>query len=504
MDALARALHKRCDFCRAGSNVRVAELITAVPGATIISGRPDTDVDSVEVDSRKVSGRSMFCCVVGSEDDGHRFAAAAARAGASSIAIEHDVELDEHRDDLTLVRIPEGSSRRSAAILSAAVVGNPARELTMVGVTGTNGKTTVTSLLGEILTASGLPSTVIGTLTGERTTPSSPELHRLLSEARSLAGRSGRRGAVAMEVSSHALDQERVAGIEFDVAVFTNLSHDHLDYHGTMDRYFEAKARLFETSSSKVAVIWEDSDEGRLLLDRRAHSAIGVGWSDAADIQGDALGTRFGWRNESVRSPLIGRFNVSNVLLAAEAAVAIGIAPAEVASAISSSAGVPGRMQVVAAPAASPIVLVDYAHTPVALAAALEDARRLAAPDGQVTVVFGCGGDRDQAKRPAMGAIASDLADMAIVTTDNPRSESPAAIAAAILGGATGGARIIDEPDRAAAIRTAIALAGEGDVVLVAGKGHETIQVIGERSGPFDDRMVAEAALVERGGSTSC
>jgi UDP-N-acetylmuramoyl-L-alanyl-D-glutamate--2,6-diaminopimelate ligase len=385
----------------------------------------------------------------------------------------------------------------ACALLSAAVVGQPASRLTLVGVTGTNGKTTVVSMLAEILEAAGMATTVVGTLTGARTTPPAPELHRLLAQAEDVAIGLGRRGAVAMEVSSHALDQDRVAGLGFNVAVFTNLSHDHLDYHGDMGTYFEAKARLFDDERTKVAVVWAETDEGRAILSRRQGSSIPVGWADAAELEVGGEGSRFVWRGQEVLLGLLGRINVIDALLAAEAAVVLGVEPAEVADSLRGLTPVRGRMERVGGGAGSPLVLVDYAHTPDALEGALAVVRQIAGA-GKVLVVFGCGGDRDAAKRSLMGRAASEAADLAIITTDNPRHEDPSMIAAAVLSGATGPAEVLEIPERAEAIRRAIALAAEDDVVLIAGKGHETTQDFADRSIPFDDREVAAAALTER------
>jgi UDP-N-acetylmuramoyl-L-alanyl-D-glutamate--2,6-diaminopimelate ligase len=299
-----------------------------------------------------------------------------------------------------------------------------------------------------------------------------------------------------MEVSSHALVQARVDAIRFDVAVFTNLSHDHLDFHGSMEAYFEAKATLFEPERARAAVVDADDPWGRRLLERTRVAAVPVSASDVDDVQLEVGRSRFTWRGEQVVVPLTGLVNVKNAQLAAEAAVVLGVAPAVVAGGLVSAEPVPGRMEVVGPPGLGFTVLVDYAHTPSALEAVLTEARRIAAGrGGRTIVVFGCGGDRDALKRPVMGAVAAALGDLAIVTSDNPRHEDPAAIIAEVLGGAGPAARILAEPDRRRAIGEAIRRAQPGDVVVVAGKGHETAQVVGDRRLPFDDRAVVEGEL---------
>jgi UDP-N-acetylmuramoyl-L-alanyl-D-glutamate--2,6-diaminopimelate ligase len=473
--------------------MRLDELMRRLDDAVLLHGDPATLVSAVELDSRLAEPESIFCCVVGSSDDGHRHAAEAVRRGAVALVTEHDVELPMGFAPAE-VRVAPGAARRACALLAAELAGNPAEQLTLVGVTGTNGKTTVVTILSAILEHAGIATTVIGTLTGARTTPPAPELHRVLAQAAQLAAGLGRPGAVAMEVSSHALDQDRVAGLRFAVAVFTNLSHDHLDYHRTLSDYFEAKARLFGEQSAEVAVIWSEDAEGRILLERRVGPVVAVGWDAAEALEVGPHGSRYRWRGAEIELPLLGRFNVTNALLASEAAVVLGVDPSVVAEALSSLEAVPGRMERVPGGAGDPLVLVDYAHTPDALEAALRTARGLAR-GGKLVVVFGCGGDRDQDKRPLMGRVASELADVAVVTTDNPRHEVPRDIADAILAGASGPARVLAISSRDLAIRAAIEEAGPGDVVLIAGKGHEATQVFADSSEPFDDRAVAASLL---------
>jgi len=458
------------------------------------SGRPDAvDVTSVEHDSRRVTPGALFCCLVGRETDGHAHAAEAVSRGAVGLVHEH--ELGPLPGEVARARVAPGTGRAAMARLAATLHGRPAESLLMAGVTGTNGKTTVSHLLGAILEHAGHPTTVVGTLTGVRTTPEATDLQRLLASVRD-AHPSGPRPAVAMEVSSHALVQGRVDTICFDVALFTNLSHDHLDFHGSMEAYFEAKATLFEPERARVAVVDSEDPWGRRLLERIGVPAVGVSAACAQDVALEVGRSSFTWRGQHVSVPLTGMVNVRNALLAAEAGVALGFEPGVVAEGLSAARTLPGRAEVVDTGDLGFSVLVDYAHTPAALDAVLGEARRIAsARGGRTTVVFGCGGDRDAAKRPAMGGIAATGADSVVVTSDNPRTEDPGRIIAEILQGMADPTAATVEPDRRRAIETAIARAQPGDVVVVAGKGHETVQVVGERRVPFDDRAVAAQAV---------
>jgi UDP-N-acetylmuramoyl-L-alanyl-D-glutamate--2,6-diaminopimelate ligase len=363
----------------------------------------------------------------------------------------------------------------------------------VVGVTGTNGKTTVVSLLSQIVEAAGQRARVVGTLTGSLTTPESTDLARLLAEAVDDGV-----DVVAMECSSHALALERVTGVHFEVAAFTNLGSDHLDFHGTQERYFEAKARLFEPGRARVAVLNVDDVHGRLLRDtlvgERDPAVVEVS-AEAAEPVVEGTGSRFRWRDHEVHLPLAGRFNVTNALVAAECAVALGLPVEAVAAALPALVAPAGRFERV--DAGQPFtVVVDFAHTPDALARVLEAARELAS--GQVVVVFGAGGDRDPSKRGPMGEAACRGADVVIVTSDNPRSEDPSAIMSAVAAGCVGGSPIL-EVDRRAAIRAALQGRSRGDVVVIAGKGHEATQTVGELVVPFDDRAVAREVLAELG-----
>jgi UDP-N-acetylmuramoyl-L-alanyl-D-glutamate--2,6-diaminopimelate ligase len=436
---------------------------------------------------------ALFFCVPGERADGHAFAGEAVARGAAVLVLERWMPID-----VAQVRLP--SVREAMGPIAAAFHGRPADRLTVVGVTGTSGKTTVTYLLEAVLRAAGRTPGVIGT-TGvridgrpvplARTTPEAPDLHRLLGV---MLG--GGVEAVAMEVSSHGLAQQRVGGVRFDAAVFTNLSQDHLDFHPSMEEYFAAKARLFEPTRSAHAVVNHDSPEGRRLEGRIP--TITFGTERGADVRATAIsaseeGIAFEVDGLTLRSPLRGRFNVSNCLAAIATARALGIADEVSIPAIGSVPGVPGRVEPVEA-GQDFLVMVDYAHKPDGVEKVLRTARELTS--GRVVVVVGCGGDRDRAKRPLMGRAATTNADLTVITSDNPRSEDPLAIIAEIEPGAKlGGGEYVVEPDRRAAIRLAVRSAGPGDVVVVAGKGHETYQEFADRTLPFDDRVVAAEEL---------
>jgi UDP-N-acetylmuramoyl-L-alanyl-D-glutamate--2,6-diaminopimelate ligase len=462
--------------------IRLEELAPRVDGT--IRGDGSTLVRSVEHDSRRVRPGALFCCVPGGRTDGHDFAADAVAAGAVALLVERVLPLDVPQLVVDDVRVAMGP-------VAAAVAGDPSRHLDVIGVTGTNGKTTTVALVGHVLDQAGRPTEVIGTLTGARTTPEAPELQRLLRDAVD----AGRR-AVAMEVSSHALALHRVDGTRFRVAAFTNLGTDHLDFHETPERYFEAKAQLFAPGRADVAVLVIDDIHGRLLRDTVPMPVVEVSLDRIDDLVLDASGARFTWRDQAVSLPLIGRHNVVNALVAAECCVAVGVDPAVVAAALATAPVPPGRFELVRR-GQDVTVVVDYAHTPDALERALQAARTVAT--GRVHVVFGCGGDRDASKRPRMGAVADELADVATVTSDNPRSEDPSTIMAAVRSGFE---RLEPrlEADRATAIADAVRDAAPGDVVLIAGKGHETTQVFADHEVHFDDREVATAAIDARLG----
>lgn len=444
-----------------------------------------TRVSGITHDSRTVKPGNMFACVPGAVVDGHDYAGAAAAAGAAALLTERELNVD-----VPQLVVPD--VRRSLGPASAAVFDHPDRDVKVVGVTGTNGKTTVTHMLGAMLAHLGRSVEVLGTLSGARTTPEAPELFARLAEMRARSV-----SYLAMEVSSHALELHRVDGLRFTVGAFTNLSQDHLDFHPTMESYFEAKARLFGGDFSESVVINEDDPAGQKLIERRP-DARRYGIAQAADLKLDGPTSSFRWRHLPVTVQMAGEHNVYNALCAASVLEALGFEPDDVADAIGAINPVPGRMEWVAI--GQPFrVVVDYSHTPDSLRAALAACRFAASPDGAVRVVFGCGGNRDTEKRPLMGAAAAQGADQVFVTSDNPRLEDPLAIIEAILAGIPDRDSVVVEPDRQAAIDQAVAHAAAGDVVLVAGKGHETTQTIGSSVVDFDDRIAAVNALQRAG-----
>ncbi len=471
-------------------------------------GHSDVDVTSIEHDSRAIVPGALFCCIPGDSADGHQFARDAVDAGAVACLVERVLDVGVPQVRVECVRDVLG-------VLCDRFFGNPSTALRVLGVTGTNGKTTTTYLLESIARARGERVGVIGTV-GARvgstqlplrhTTPEATELQGLLARMRSDGVET-----VAMEVSSHALDQRRVDGTSFAAVTFTNLSHDHLDYHRDIDDYFDAKARLFDGRFSSLAVINADDARSTELARRARRAEMRVtmfGVTDGADVVAEdvdagAAGTRFTLVDRrtgarvKVDSPLLGSFNVVNALAAGTTALVAGYDADAVAAGLSAEVRVPGRFERIAPDDHGPAVFVDYAHTPDALGAVLSAARPFVGRGGRLVVVFGCGGDRDRAKRAVMGRVASELADRIVVTSDNPRSEDPATIARQVVDGvqAAPNERVVVELDRRRAIRDALGDAHEGDVVVIAGKGHETGQTANGVTLPFDDRIVAREEL---------
>ncbi len=459
-----------------------------VLGADPRDARGDLSVviDRVDYDSRSAGPGSLFCCVPGALVDGHLFAPQAVAQGAVALLVEHWVDVD-----VPQVLVP--SMRPAMARAADAVWDHPSQALQVIGVTGTNGKTTTTFLLQAIFEAAGRPCAVLGTLTGPRTTPEAPDLQAWFAARRD-------EGVidVAMEVSSHALAMHRVDGTRFSAAVFTNLSRDHLDYHETMEAYFEAKARLFDPAFTDRAVVNLDDPHGRLLRDASTVPTIGYSFDDIADVRIGAARSEFRWRGRQIVLRLGGRFNIANALAAAETALAVGIDETAIVTGLGRDLAIPGRFESV--DEGQPFqVIVDFAHTPDALAQVLLAAREVAG-DHRVHVVFGCGGDRDATKRPAMGAVAARGADRVVLTADNSRREDTRAIIEAVKDGydktdSAVATELVVEPDRETAIAMVLDGAGAGDVVVIAGKGHETTQTIGDTVLPFDDRLVARRHL---------
>jgi UDP-N-acetylmuramoyl-L-alanyl-D-glutamate--2,6-diaminopimelate ligase len=490
-------------------SVALDTIVAALAEAGLLVDRRGSlpaSVTSLADDSRRVERGGAFLAVRGSDRDGHDYLASATERGAAVAIVE-----DPARTALPALIVRDG--RRAAAIAAAAFYGWPARQLKLLGVTGTNGKTTTVNMLRSVLDDGaenvGTRSASIGTLGvlvgyegapmdggGGLTTPGPVELQRRFRDLVAMGV-----GHVAMEVSSHALSQRRAEGTNFDVAIFTNLSRDHLDYHGSMDEYFAAKARLLDLLRPNGTVVvnlddpaWEGlrADRRRMGFSARITSAD----VHAEDVRFHARGSEWvlalGDERHAVTLPLIGDFNIANALAAAAGAWAIGLPGARIAERLSSLPQVPGRLELVNE---EPAVLRDYAHTPDALDRALDAVRPFTR--GRLIVVFGCGGDRDPGKRPQMGAIAAAKADVAIVTSDNPRTEDPERILDEIEGGMRGAAHERIE-DRRAAIARALEVAGEGDVIVLAGKGHETYQVRGTTRLPFDEKAIVGELVAER------
>jgi UDP-N-acetylmuramoyl-L-alanyl-D-glutamate--2,6-diaminopimelate ligase len=455
--------------------------VLAVPDA------PPVEITALAYDNRRAEPGTLFFCVRGFTRDGHEFAPDAIERGASALVVDHPLDLG-----VPEVRVED--VRAAMAPAAARFHGDPTDRLRMVGVTGTNGKTTTCFLVRELLEAGGIQSGLLGTVTSfvggqerptVRTTPEAIDLQCTFAEMLD-----GGDAACAMEVSSHALELHRADCIGWNVAVFTNLSQDHLDFHPTMEEYFLAKRKLFEAAPDATKVINVDDEYGRRLAfehdDARTYSL-----ADALDLEIDFAGSRFTLDGVRIEIPHPGRFNVLNTLAAIHAVRALGVTDDVIARALPRIGRVPGRFEPVDA-GQDFAVIVDYSHTPDSLENVLNAARDLAG-DGRVICVFGCGGDRDRAKRPLMGAIADELADRAIVTSDNPRSEDPEAIIAEVI-------EPMRDPewtvDRREAIGRAIEGARAGDVVVIAGKGHEQGQEFEDgRKVPFDDVEVAREAL---------
>ena len=446
-------------------------------------GTGSVAIGSVTHDSRAVRPGSLFCCIRGARTDGHFFAEDAVAAGVSAVLVDHRLQLSRPVPQLVVT-----DTRRAMGPVAAAVLGYPGDALELIGITGTNGKTTTAHMVAAILGAAGRKTAVIGTLTQQRTTPEGTDLQNRLAELRDEGFVS-----VVMEVTSHALELHRVDGLHFRVGVFTNLSQDHLDFHTTMEAYFRAKARLFEPGFVDEAVVNADDLHGHLLIDAATVPTTKFGLNDTEALTLGPSSSTFRWRGTTITLSMGGAFNVLNALAAAVTADRLGIDHTSIAAGLA-SVTVAGRYEPV--DAGQPFaVVVDFAHTPDGLERVLRAARATLGRGHRLIVVFGCGGDRDRAKRPQMGAIAATLADVAVLTSDNPRSEDPVAILAEVEAGVPAGRALLVEPDRRVAIGTALRNAAPGDVVVIAGKGHEMGQEIAGVVHPFDDRLVAREEL---------
>ena len=435
-------------------------------------------------DSREVQAGALFCCMPGRSNDGHDFAAGAAEAGAAALVTERALPVN-----LPQLVVPE--VRAAVGPLALAGAGSPQEHLQLAGITGTNGKTTVTHLLSSILERSGRHCIAIGTLSGALTTPRATELAGRLASARATGAE-----AAVLEVSSHGLSQKRVEGLRFAAAAFTNLSPEHLDYHGDMEDYYRAKRSLFSDARTSLSVVCTDDGWGRRLAAELTGEVRRCSRDDAEVLELAAGHSRIRWRRLEIALPLGGAHNIANAVVAATVAESLGVGAPEIAEGLGRAPRLPGRFEVVTESPA--VVIVDFAHSPAALEQLLSAGRNLVPAPSRLTVVFGCGGERDEGKREAMGAIASRLADRVIITSDNPRGEDPASIARAVMSGVPGGGAEL-ELDRRRAISAAVGDARPDDVVIVAGRGHETQQIIGGRSLPFDDAAVVRELL--RAGS---
>lgn len=493
--------------------MKLAQLLEGVPvtkmfqtmyGQMIVTH--DAEIRSIQYDSRKVGASDCFVALRGTSSDGHAFLMQAIDRGARVVVVEREDALpDALSMHAGVVKVVVEDTRKALAVMSSNYYGRPTKAMKLVGVTGTNGKTTTTHLVKSVLEASGEKVGLIGTIEyalgnavvpATHTTPESLELNGLFAQMRSQGCAS-----VSMEVSSHALTQQRVYGLDFAVAVFTNLTQDHLDYHGSMDNYFAAKKTLFDGLNARAtAVTNADDARGTAMVSTTRATRISYGLTNPSDvtarevalsISGTQAVVEYHGERTSISSPLVGRFNVSNMLAGYAVGMALGIPVRQVRDGIERLRTVAGRFERIPS-ARGWTAIVDYAHTPDALAQTLRTLREVLPRDGHARIisVFGAGGDRDKTKRPEMGRIVSDLSDITIVTSDNPRTEDPERIIDDIMKGVVVGRSVQRDPDRKRAIEKGIEKAQPGDVVLIAGKGHEDYQVIGREKKHFSDREI--------------
>lgn len=481
----------------ASRDKRLSTLAGQIDQARMV-GDVDPSVSDVTHDSRRVTPGAMYLALRGANSDGHGYIDSAVANGAVAVCVDHEV-------GAAVPQLVVSNTRSVLGELAALVHDHPSRSMDVIGVTGTNGKTTVTHFVEAIADHSGLVTGLIGTIhtryatvsvSSAMTTPEASDFQRLLAEMRDAGV-----ALVAAEVSSHALDFGRVDATRFSVAAFTNLSQDHLDFHGDMASYRAAKERLFTDHDVATAVVNVDDPVGRELAAGYGGDLLTVGTVGDVSISGLTPmpgGSRFTlatpWGRSELSAPVLGEFNVSNLAVAAACCLSAGMSFDDVIAGMSQVAGVPGRFEIVSGE--DPIVvIVDYAHTPEGVARAVDTARGLS--DGRVIGLIGAGGDRDRAKRPGMGAAIS-TADLAVITSDNPRTEDPAEIVAAVVSGLQAGSEHIVEVDRSRAIDVAVDAAEDGDVVLILGRGHEPYQQIAGEKIPFDDRLVSAASLERR------
>ena len=498
-----------------GDVVDTLRTLLATPPGAELELAADTPVAAIAYDSRRVVPGSVFVALKGLKADGDTFAEQAVSRGARAIVSQSPL-----RSGVAVTWIVVRDARLALALLADRFFNHPSRRMPVIGVTGTNGKTTTSYLLCAILDAAGLRAGMLGTvayrIAGEdreasRTTPEAPDVQQLLNEMLERGSKSA-----VMEVSSHALSLKRVDGMRFAAGVFTNLTRDHLDFHDDMEAYFAAKRRLFEMlPAGAPGVINLDDPRGPSLVEI-ASRPVTYAINNKADVTPRPIEMTLAGLRVDIKTPkgivpvtskLVGRPNVYNILAATAAAMALDVPTEAIARGIANLAGVPGRFEVVSQPHDDVTVVVDYAHTDDALRNLLETARPLTSE--RLVTVFGCGGDRDRSKRPLMGMVAARLSDVVVITSDNPRSEDPKRIIEEIERGIPAGTQastrapmVESVVERAEAIERAISIASKGDVVLIAGKGHEKYQQIGDRVLPFDDGEVARAALARRRGKT--
>jgi len=446
----------------------------------------DVEVHGLSYDSRLITRGDLFFCIKGEKVDSHDFAHDAIKGGASALVVERRIDID-------FPQVISSSSRKMMSEIAEIFYEFPSREITTVGVTGTNGKTTTVNILSAIAEEAGKKAETIGTLTGQLTTPEAPDLQRQIRD-------SIENGVsfLAMEVSSHALLQNRISEMTYDATIFTNLSLDHLDYHGDMESYYNAKSLLFSPSHSKLAVINSDNKFGERLINEVEIPQVSFSLNDVEITEQTLFTTTFRWKGQVINLKLPGVFNLENALAAAVTAEALGFEREVIAKGLESAKGTPGRFELLLHSDEEPYIVVDYCHTPDGLERILLSINELL-PDARTHVVFGCGGDRDTTKRARMGMIAETHATNVYLTSDNPRSENQIAIINDILAGIDDAERVYINPDRREAIFHAVDSANQGDVVLIAGKGCEPYQEISGTLYPFLDSDVGREALEVRG-----
>jgi UDP-N-acetylmuramoyl-L-alanyl-D-glutamate--2,6-diaminopimelate ligase len=471
------------------SSITVAELIEKSGVQALVHSNAPLMVSGISQDSREIENGDLFCCVRGQKFDGREFVSMAIRHGAVAVLVEEKIsDVPEH-----IAQIEVGNVREAIGQIASAAFGFPSRSLSVVGITGTNGKTTTAAILASILRSSGRATEIIGTLSGVHTTPEAIDLQAALRRYVDDGVDS-----VVMEVSSHALAQHRVNGLMFDVAIFTNLGLDHLDYHGTQEEYFAAKARLFHPSLARHGVVNVDDAHGQLLKDVGSIPMTPFTVADATDVSIGIGNVSFLWHDLAISVPIGGSYSVINAVAAAAAAEVMLISPTDIERGCASVDAVPGRFESIPNDRGFEVI-VDFAHTAEGLEGILSSVRMLT--KARVLLVFGCGGERDAAKRPAMGAVAASHADVVIVTSDNPRGEDPEAIISEVMAGISGSnADVRAIVNRADAIESAINGARRGDIVVIAGKGHEKTQEINGVFLPFSDVEIATLALQNRKG----